>query len=127
MAIPERDTVYTNDGVNRTVYTRPSGSNTGWVIGGIVALALILIGYMVYSANTAPSTSVNIDNPAVTTPATDPAITPAPMTEAPAVDTNAAPMVEAPATDAAPVTEAPAVEAPAPAPAADPAAPVPAQ
>lgn len=127
MAIPERDTVYTNDGVNRTVYTRPSGNNTGWIVGGIVAIALVLIGYMVYSANSNSSTSVNIDNPAVTAPATDPAIMPAPMTEAPAVDTNTAPMVEAPATDAAPVTEAPAVEAPAPAtpaPAADPAAPV---
>ena len=113
MATPERDTVYTNDG-NRTVYTRES-SGTGWFVGIIVALALLAIGYLVFSANSGPSTTVDVNGaPAVEAPA-DPAIAPAPMTEAPA----------APATDAAPMTEAPAVEAPATeaAPAAD-AAPV---
>ena len=100
MAIPERDTVYTNDG-NRTVYTRES-SGTGWFVGIIVALALLAIGYLVFSANSGPSTTVDVNNaPAVEAPA-DPTVAPAPMTEAPA----------APATDAAPMTEAPAVEAP---------------
>lgn len=129
MAIPERDTVYTNDG-NRTVYTRES-SGTGWFVGIIVALALLAIGYLVFSANSGPSTTVDVNGaPAVTAPA-DPALAPAPMTEAaPAPATEVAPMTEAPAApavDAAPATEAPAVQAPAteatPAPAAEPAAP----
>jgi hypothetical protein len=124
MAIPERDTVYTNDG-NRTVYTRES-SGTGWFVGIIVALALLAIGYLVFSANSGPSTTVDVNSttPAIEAPA-DPAVAPAPMTEAPAAPaTDAAPMTVAPATDAAPA--APAVEAPAapatPAPAAEPAA-----
>src|SRR5690554_3650912 len=115
MATPERDTVYTNDG-NRTVYTRES-SGTGWFVGIIAALALLAIGYLVFSANSGPSTAVDVNGtPAVEAPA-DPAIAPAPMTEAPAAPaTDAAPMTEAPAApapDAAPATEAPATEAPA--------------
>jgi hypothetical protein len=111
MAIPERDTVYTNDG-NRTVYTRES-SGTGWFVGIIVALALLAIGYLVFSANSGPSTSVDVNGAPVTTEApADPALAPAPMTEAPAAPVpDAAPMTEAPAapaTDAAPMTEAPA-------------------
>ena len=42
MAIPERDTVYSSDGTNRTTYTRES-SATGWFLGIIVALALMAI------------------------------------------------------------------------------------
>ena len=59
MATPERDTVYTNDG-NRTVYTRES-SGTGWFVGIIVALALLAIGYLVFSANSGPSTTVDVN------------------------------------------------------------------
>lgn len=125
MAIPERDTVYTNDG-NRTVYTRES-SGTGWFVGIIVALALLAIGYLVFSANSGPSTTVDVNAaPAGIEAPADPALAPAPMTEAPAAPaTDAAPMTEAPAVEAAPAAEAPAVEAPAatPAPAAEPAAP----
>jgi hypothetical protein len=107
MATPERDTVYTTDGVNRTstTYTRES-SATGWFVGIIVALALLAIGYLVFSANSTPTTtSVDVNNtPAVTAPADT-----APMTEAPAVVTpEAAPMTEAPA---APVDAAPAAPA----------------
>ena len=82
MATPDRDTVYTTDGVNRTstTYTRES-SATGWFVGIIVALALLAIGYLVFSANSTPSTTVDVNNtPAVTAPADT-----APMTEAPAV------------------------------------------
>ncbi|MCR6669964.1 hypothetical protein [Devosia ginsengisoli] len=126
MAIPERDTVYTNDG-NRTVYTRES-SGTGWFVGIIVALALLAIGYLVFSANSGPSTSVDVNGAPVTEAPVDPTLAPAPMTEAPAAPatdaapmteapaapaTDAAPMTEAPAPDAAPATEAPATEAPA--------------
>jgi len=109
MATPERDTVYTNDG-NRTAYTRES-NGTGWFVGIIVALALLAIGYLVFSANSGPATTVDVNTaPAVEAPA-DPATAPAPMTEAPAMAPEAAPM-----TDAAPATEtAPAAEAPAPA------------
>lgn len=116
MANPDRDTVYTNDGTNRTVYSRES-SSTGWFVGIIVALALLAIGYLVFSANSGPdttSTSVTTETPIV-----EPETTPAPMMEAPATGTEAAPATEAPATEApataAPATEAPATEAPAPA------------
>lgn len=116
MAIPERDTVYTNDGTNRTVYSRES-SSTGWFVGIIVALALLAIGYLVFSANSGPSTpagtSVDVNNtPAITAPA-DTGTTPAPMTEAPATGVETTPM--APATDAAPADAAPAATEPAPA------------
>lgn len=122
MATPERDTVYTRDG-ERTVYTRES-NGTGWFVGIIVALALLAIGYLVFSANSGPSTTVDVNGvPAVESPVTDPALAPAPMTEAPAPTVDAAP---APATDVAPMTEAaPATDA-APADATAPAADAPA-
>lgn len=121
MAIPERDTVYTNDGnrTDRTVYSRES-SSTGWFVGIIVALALLAIGYLVFSANSGPSTpagtSVDVNNtPAVTAPA-DTGTTPAPTT-----GTETTPMAPA-AEPAAPAAEAPAAETPAPATEAAPAA-----
>lgn len=123
MAIPERDTVYTNDGTNRSVYTRES-SSTGWFVGIIVALALLAIGYLVFSANSGPSTTVDTNTTTLEAPVTEP-VTPTPMVEAPATDV--APMTEAPApADAAPATEAPAAPADAapavePAPVAEPA------
>lgn len=118
MATPERDNVYTNDG-NRTVYTRES-NGTGWFVGIIVALALLAIGYLVFSANSGPTTSVDVNGAPVVT---DPAPAPAPMTETPMAP-EIAPMTEAPAVDAAPVPAEPpaATDAPA-APAAEPAAP----
>lgn len=105
MATPERDTVYSNDGTNRTVIARES-SATGWFVGIIVALALLAIGYLVFSANSGPSTTtVDVNNtPAIEAPVTDPA--PAPMTEAPATGTETTPMTEAPAVDAAPAAPA---------------------
>lgn len=118
MAIPERDTVYSNDGTNKTVYTRES-SSTGWFVGIIVALALLAIGYLVFSANSGPSTpastSVDVNNtPAITAPA-DTGTTPAPMTEAPAAGAETTPMAPAAPVDAAPAADAPAVTEPAPA------------
>ncbi|MDB5529091.1 MAG: hypothetical protein JWR51_2194 [Devosia sp.] len=112
MATPERDNVYSNDS-NRTVYTRES-NGTGWFVGIIVVLALLAIGYLVFSANSGPSTGdAGATSPAVTS--TDSGATaPAPMTEAPATDTAPAPMTEAPATpapEAAPATPAPATDA----------------
>lgn len=116
MANPDRDTVYSNDGVNRTVYTRESNS-TGWFVGIIVALALLAIAYLVFSANSQPST-VDVNNsPTVTTPA--PADTlPAPAdtntTPMAPADTNATPMAPADTTPApTETTPAPADTAPA--------------
>ncbi len=116
MADPDRDTVYSNDGVNRTVYTRENNS-TGWFVGIIVALALLAIAYLVFSANSQPST-VDINNsPTVTTPA--PANTlpaPADTTTTPMApaDTTTTPMAPADTTTMtpAPVETAPAVTAP---------------
>ena len=124
MAIPERDTVYTTDGTNRSVYTRES-SSTGWFVGIIVALALLAIGYLVFSANSGPSTpstTVDVNNtPAVTTETTP--MAPAPATDSTPIVVEPAPMVEAPATTPAPATDAaPATETPA-APAATPTEP----
>jgi len=125
MATPERDTVYTTDGTDRTVYTRES-SSTGWFVGIIVALALLAIGYLVFSANSGTSTTTTTVNntPAVEAPATSttpmaPATETTPMTPAPATETPAAPATPAPAAEApAPATPAPADAAPAtPAPA----------
>ena len=130
MAVPERDTVYTNDGTNRTstTYTRES-SATGWFVGIIVALALLAIGYLVFSANSgpAPTTSVDVNNtPAVvdttpTAPATGVETTPmapadevAPATTGPdaAAPAEAAPAETAPAGDAVPLTTEPAPATP---------------
>lgn len=118
MAAPERDTVYSSDDTTRTTYTRES-SATGWFVGIIVALALLAIGYLVFSANSGPSTPAT--GTSVETPA--PAIEPAPMTEAPATETTpmapaaepAAPVETAPAVEPAPATEAPAPATEAPA------------
>jgi hypothetical protein len=69
MATPDRDTVYTADGPDRTIYTRESNS-TGWFVGIIVALALLAIAYLVFSANSQPNRSAATNNtPAVTAPA----------------------------------------------------------
>jgi hypothetical protein len=120
VANPDRDTVYSNDGVNRTVYSRESNS-TGWFVGIIVALALLAIAYLVFSANSQPST-VDINNsPAVTTPLpadTLPApadTTTTPMAPADTTTTPMAPADTAPApADTAPIESAPVVT-PAPA------------
>ncbi len=41
---------------NGTIYTRESNS-TGWFVGIIVALALLAIAYLVFSANPEPATA----------------------------------------------------------------------
>ncbi|MEP7241325.1 MAG: hypothetical protein ABI697_10610 [Devosia sp.] len=108
MANPERDTIYSNDGVNRTVVSRESNS-TAWFVGIIVALALLAIAYLVFSANSQPSTTTINNTPAVTTPAlpdtTTTPMAPADTTtsvapSAPATDTSAAPAVSTEASTA---------------------------
>ena len=118
MAVPERDTVYSTDEANRTVYTRES-SATGWFVGIVVALALLAIGYLVFSANSGPSTtSTTVNNtPAIEAPATGTETTPMTGTETTPMAPAAEPVVpaETPPAETAPATEAPATEAPAPA------------
>ncbi|WP_375451475.1 hypothetical protein [uncultured Devosia sp.] len=112
MATPERDTVYTNDG-QRTVYTRES-NGTGWFVGIIVVLALLAIGYLVFSANSGTSTGAAASGtPAVESSANDGGVAPAPMTEAPATETAPAPVTETPAAPA-PAVDATAAPAAAP-------------
>ena len=114
MSMPERDTVYTTDRSTRPVVTRES-SATGWFVGIVVALALLAIAYLIFSANTTTTTPANVEvnnTPTIEAPAT------APMVEAPVTGTETTPMApasEAPApVEAAPADAAPATEAPAP-------------
>jgi hypothetical protein len=118
MATTDRDPMYSNDGVNRTVYTRESNS-TGWFVGIIVALALLAIAYLVFSANSQPSTT-NLD--VTTPPATTTVVPPADTTVVPPAGTDVTPMAPAdtapaistpPAdTSAAPIDSAPAISTP---------------
>jgi cytoskeletal protein RodZ len=124
MATTDRDPLYTNDGVNRTVYTRESNS-TGWFVGIIVALALLAIAYLVFSANSNPSTTVDVTTPPVTDTTTTPMapvdttttpMAPAETAPAPAETAPATPVETAPADTITPVEPAPATSAPATAP-----------
>ena len=107
MAIPDRDAVYTKDDTTRVVNVR-EGNSTGWFVGIIVALALLAIAYLVFSANSQPSTTtVDVNNtPAITAPA-DTTLAPADKTTAPA-DTTTTPMAPATTAPAAPATTTPA-------------------
>ena len=107
MANPERDTVYDTD-TTRTTYVRES-SGTGWFVGIIVALALLAIGYLVFSANS--GTSTGVDGAAAPAAVTEPAAEPAMTAPAPAIES--APAVEATPAPAAPADTAPAAAAPA--------------
>jgi hypothetical protein len=105
MAIPERDTVYNTD-TTRTTYVRES-SGTGWFVGIIVALALLAIGYLVFSANSGSSTGGNTAAPAaMTEPAAEPAMSAPAASTAPATDsvTTTAPAADA-GTPVAPAAE----------------------
>ena len=122
MATTDRDPMYSNDGVNRTVYTRESNS-TGWFVGIIVALALLAIAYLVFSANSQPTTTnLDVNTPPATTtvvppadtvvvPPADTTVTPmapadtAPVTSTPPADTSTAPIESAPATSTPPATD----------------------
>ncbi|WIJ26344.1 hypothetical protein [Devosia sp. RR2S18] len=100
MATPERDTAYNTD-TERTVYTRES-NGTGWFVGIIVVLALLAIGYLVFSANSGPATGVAGGVPVIEE--TAPAMDAAPMTEAaPATDVDAVVVPVEPASDDAAV------------------------
>lgn len=97
MASPERDNYYTADRTERT-YVRESNS-TAWFVGIIVALALLAIGYLVFSANSGPSSTTIDNSPSVTVPAPAPDTTTSP-------DTTTTPMTTAPADQTAPAAPA---------------------
>jgi len=107
MAIPDRDALYTKDDTTHIVNVR-EGNSTGWFVGIIVALALLAIAYLVFSANSQPSsTTVDVNStPAVTAPAA-PTTAPADTMAAPA-DTTTTPMAPATKAPAAPATTTPA-------------------
>lgn len=104
MATTERETINKSDGTT-TTYTRES-RGTGWFVGVIVVLALLAIGYLIYSSNMGTTTDFGDVAPSVET-TTAPAVTAAPATVAPA-----APAASAPAP--APAATAPATAAAAP-------------
>ena len=108
MATPDRDNLYNATDDRRTVYTR-EGSGTGWFVGIIVALALIAIGYLIFAANSGPTTEPALDSTAPMTTPADPAMAPAPMTDAAPV-TEPAPAEAPPAAEPAPVEAPPAAE-----------------
>ena len=58
MAMPDRDSVYNADGSRKTVYQAESGSSAGWVIGGIIVVALIVIAYFVFAGHSTDPTDV---------------------------------------------------------------------
>ncbi len=108
MAMPERGTIYNEDGSRRNVYDRDNTRSTGWVIGGIIVLALIVIAYFVFASHPAqPTSDASNVSPPLTAPATagptPPADTTAPMTSAP---------VTPPPASSAPATTPPAATSP---------------
>ncbi len=119
MAMPDRDTPYNADGSKRTVYETTDNRSTGWVIGGIIVVALLVIGYFVFAGHggTPTSATVNDATPAVTAPATPVVPAPSDTTTPPATSTT--PMTSTPApgtpsdTTTTPSTPAPAPTAPA--------------
>ena len=111
MAMPDRDTSYNADGRRRDLYATESNSSAGWVIGGIMVVALIIIAYFVFAGRPTAPADVNVNStPAITAPATP--VTPAPSANTTAPSANTTPMISAPATPA-PATATPATPAPA--------------
>lgn len=109
MADIDRDYTDRNRTERERVYAVNSGGSAGWWIGGVLVLAVLIIGFIALSGGE-PAPVDTAPAAVETTPA--PAAEPAPMTE-----TAPAAPVEAPA-EAAPAEAAPAEAAPAePAPA----------
>ncbi|MCS6758468.1 MAG: hypothetical protein MO852_04960 [Candidatus Devosia euplotis] len=111
MATNERDTVYSNDG-NRTVYTRES-NGTGWFCGHHCCSSPAGHWLSRLLGQLGPATTVDVKNTPAMESTTDPALAPAPMTEAPAAAPEAAPMASAAPAETAPAAPAAAPAAPA--------------
>lgn len=119
MADIDRDYTDRNRTERERVYAVNSGGSAGWWIGGVLVLAVLIIGFIAMSGgepapvDTAPSAVETTTAPATETA---PVAEPAPMTEAaPAEDAapavEAAPEETAPAAETAPEEAAPAAEA----------------
>jgi hypothetical protein len=95
MAIPDRDTNYNADGSRRDLYQVDGNTSAAWVIGAIIVVALVIIGYFVFAGrSTAPSgVNVNATTPQTTTSA--PAV-PGPADNTASPNTNATPMTTTP-------------------------------
>lgn len=121
MADIDRDYTDRNRTTERErVYAVNSGGSAGWWIGGVLVLAVLIIGFIALSGGEpAPVDTVPTAVESTTPPATEtaPVTEPAPMTEtAPATEeaapaAEAAPAETAPATETAPAETAPATEA----------------
>src|SRR6185437_8700330 len=96
MAMPERDSGYNADGTRKTVYTRDNNTSAGWIIGGIIVVALIVIAYFVFAGHPTTPSGVNSSAPATTSAPATPA-TPAPSDSGTST-TPATPAPSAPAT-----------------------------
>ncbi|MEQ1900365.1 MAG: hypothetical protein ABL866_06490 [Devosia sp.] len=103
MATQDRDPLYPNDSATRTTIYNRESNTTAWFVGIIVALALLGIAYLVFSANSQPATT-NLD---INTP-------PASVTVTPPADTNTTPMAPVETTPATPVEPAPVEPTPVP-------------
>lgn len=117
MADIDRDYADRNRTTERErVYAVNSGSTAGWWIGGVLILAVLIIGFFALSGgNPAPVDTVPTAVEGTAPPATDaaPVTEPAPMTETAPVAEEPAPVVEAAPEAAAPVDAAPEAAAPA--------------
>ena len=107
MADIDRDYTDRNRTERERVYAVNSGGSAGWWIGGVLVLAVLIIGFIALSGGE-PAPVNTVPTAVETTP---PATEPAPMTEtAPA--TEPAPALEAAPEATAPVESAPAGTAP---------------
>lgn len=116
MADIDRDYTDRNRTTERErVYAVNSGGSAGWWIGGVLVLAVLIIGFIALSGgepapvDTAP-TAIETTPPAADAP---PVTEPAPMTETAPVVEEPAPAVEAAPEAAAPADAAPEAAAPA--------------
>ena len=108
MADIDRDYTDGNRTERERIYAVNSGGSAGWWIGGVLVLAVLIIGFIALSGG--EPAPVETAPAAVET--TAPVTEPVPMTEA-APATETAPAVEAAPEAAAPVEAAPAEAAPA--------------
>jgi hypothetical protein len=94
MAIPDRDTNYNADGSRRDLYQMDGNTSAGWVIGAIIVVALVIIGYFVFAGRSTAPSGVNVNaTPQTTTSA--PAV-PGPADNTASPNTNATPMTTTP-------------------------------
>ncbi|UYQ73392.1 hypothetical protein OF122_06420 [Pelagibacterium flavum] len=110
MADIDRDYTDRNRTERERVYAVNSGGSAGWWIGGVLVLAVLIIGFIALSGGE-PAPVDTVPTAVETTP---PTTEPAPMTETAPV-TEPAPTVEAAPEAAAPVETAPAEAETAPA------------